>query len=88
MGGFHLQVEREDGTVDRIEAPGRGDAPQMILMFQKSGQPWCWPIERHHITFAYPVFETWMNSGNYDIDTSEGGSNWFDNAHPDHVVRR
>ncbi len=88
MGGFHLQVEREDGTVDRIEAPGRGDAPQMILIFQKSGQPWCWPIERHHITFAYPDFETWMNSGNYDIDTSEGGSNWFDNAHPDHVVRR
>lgn len=88
MGGFHLKVVRDDSSEDTITPPGPGEAPQMLLIYQSADGKWQWPRERHNIKLAYRDFEPWMNSGNYDIDTSEGGSNWFDNAHPDHVVKR
>lgn len=77
MGGFHLEVVREDGKVSTIEAPGVGEAPQMILVFQKDNKKWCWPTERTNIKHAYPQFETWMNANTgFSIDTD--GENWFD----------
>lgn len=77
MGGFSIEVVREDGRVSTIEAPGVGTAPQMILIFQKDDKKWRWPVERVNIKSAYPRFESWMNpSTGFSLDTD--GDNWFD----------
>ncbi|MDE6043738.1 MAG: DUF4842 domain-containing protein [Muribaculaceae bacterium] len=77
MGGFSIEVVREDGRVSTIEAPGVGTAPQMILIFQKDDNKWRWPVERVNIKSAYPRFESWMNpSTGFSLDTD--GDNWFD----------
>ena len=52
IGGFSLKV---DGNSQTIEAPGRGEAPQMICV--PAG--WKWPMERVRIDQAYPKFGEW-----------------------------
>lgn len=82
MGGFSLEVLREDGKVTTIEAPGVGTAPQMILIFQKENSKWEWPTERTNIQSAYPSFKDWMTGSDFSID--KDGDNWFD--HPSGVA--
>lgn len=65
MGGFSIQVVKEDGTttVD-VSAPGEGTAPQMICV--PGG--WAWPVERCNISKAYPQFGTWGSNYNSAIE--------------------
>lgn len=77
MGGFSLEVLKDNGSVYTVEAPGAGTAPQMILIFQKEDKKWEWPTERTNIKSAYPGFESWMKAGDFSID--KDGTNWYDN---------
>ena len=77
MGGFYLEVVREDGKVSTVEAPGAGEAAQMIMIFQKEDKKWCWPTERINIKTAYPRFVEWSNPENGFL-LEEEGENWFD----------
>lgn len=86
MGDFHIKVVRARGEETEITPPGPGEAPQMMFIFQAEGNPWCWPVERHHIRLAYPSFTDWMNSGTYDV--VRDGTNWFDTPVPSHTVTR
>ena len=86
MGDFHIKVVRADGTETAITPPGPGEAPQMMLIFQAEGKPWCWPVERHHIRLAYPTFTDWMNKGDYNV--IRDGANWFDTSVPLHTISR
>lgn len=65
MGGFSIQVIKEDGTttVD-VTAPGQGTAPQMICV--PGG--WAWPTERSNISVAYPQFGAWGSNYNSAVE--------------------
>lgn len=44
MGGFFIEVDREDGRTDIVTPPMEGEAPQMFLLFQETARngagPW------------------------------------------------
>ncbi len=86
MGGFHINVKRDDGEISEITPPGEGEAPQMILIYQSADKKWCWPKERHSIKDAYPKFANWMNGGDYTVNPT--GENWYDEAVSNHLVQR
>ena len=87
MGGFHVNVVREDGAREDITAPSRaGEAPQMFLIPQVKPEEdftskWLWPVERHAIEKAYPKFTEW-------IKNFHGTTDWHYNGAPAHVVNR
>ena len=65
MGGFSIEVEKENKTVTEIHAPNLDgtaefEAPQMICV----PMDWCWPTERTHILTPYPKFQDWIASEN------------------------
>ncbi len=86
MGGFHINVKRDDGETSEITPPGEGEAPQMILIYQSADKKWSWPKERHSIKDAYPKFADWMNGGDYTVNPT--GTNWYDEAVSNHLVQR
>ncbi len=85
MGGFHIRVEREDGSETMVTPPGAGMAPQMILVFQQAGKPWRWPLERHNIKWGYTKFETWMQGSSFELKLD--GTDWFDVDETDSDVK-
>lgn len=65
MGGFSIEVVKDDKTVTEIHAPNLDgtaeyEAPQMICV----PMDWCWPTERTHILTPYPKFQDWITSEN------------------------
>ena len=52
IGGFGLKIA---GKETIIEAPGKGEVPQMICV----PEGWKWPKERVRIDLAYPKFGEW-----------------------------
>lgn len=87
MGGFHLEVTRTDGNIVGIEPPGNGTAPQMFLIYQSPDKKWRWPKERSHITWGYPNFNSWKDTGSFTIDPN--GTNWWDTIDKEyHLVDR
>lgn len=77
MGGFSIQVIKEDGvtTVD-VAAPGQGTAPQMICV--PGG--WAWPSERSNISTAYPDFGVWGSNYNSAVE-------WYNSPADGYVYR-
>lgn len=97
MGGFFLEVVKDDGAVKTITPPvlketNYSEAPQMILIFEPEGKPWCWPKERINIRDAYnstgnPTFLDWVGKNLYDA--SEKGGNWSEYPTGDgYVIKR
>lgn len=61
MGDVYLKI---DGDNVRIDAPGRGEVPQMICV----PGAWAWPTERTNIVSAYPDFGEWGANYNTHAD--------------------
>lgn len=66
LGGFAINVEREDGTFQTVKFPGAGQAPQMICV----PEGWAWPKERVNIHDAYPQFAAWQQN-------PEANTEWY-----------
>lgn len=73
MGGFSIEVDREDGRTDTVTPPMEGEAPQMFLLFQETGKKWRWPVERSHIKVSYGEFQQWTGQGEHTVLNA-----WFD----------
>ncbi len=87
MGGFYLRVKNEDGTeTTEVTAPGAGEAPQMILLYQENGK-WFWPVERTRINVAYRDFTEWATNPIYDVVTP-GEKRWYHLRNDVHVIKR
>ncbi len=76
LKGFSIKVTTANGEVSTITPPGKGNAPQMIMV--PSG--WAWPTERSRIERAYPGFTSWMNN----LDDTEW---WRSNYNTSYLVR-
>ncbi|MDE6541469.1 MAG: hypothetical protein K2L74_05615 [Muribaculaceae bacterium] len=87
MGGFYLRVLDADGNVTtEVTAPGAGEAPQMILLYQEDGK-WFWPVERTRISVAYEDFPEWASNPIYDV-VNPGERRWYHKRSDVHVIKR
>lgn len=67
MGGFKIYVANNETSVVSVNAPGKGEVPQIICV----PGTWKWPKERVSISDAYPDFGTW--GANWQDNT------WYNN---------
>lgn len=76
MGGFKIYVTKDKTSVTSVNAPGKGEVPQMICV----PATWKWPKERVNISDAYPLFGEW--GSNWKDNT------WYDNCVDDKVISK
>lgn len=76
MGGFYIKVVNGEETTTTVNAPGKGDVPQIICV----PATWKAPKERTRISDAYPAFGEW--GANWQ------NSDWPNSAVTDKLLNR
>lgn len=73
---FKIVVNSDDNMAALINAPTKGDAPQMIIV----PGDWKWPTERAHIEDAYSEFKLWNGNAAY--------TEWYEHFNTKAVINR
>lgn len=76
MGGFKIYVTKDQTSVTSVNAPGKGEVPQIICV----PATWKWPKERVNISDAYPLFGEWGSNWQ--------NSTWYENCVDDKVISK
>lgn len=74
MGGFKIYVAGDETSVVSVNAPGKGEVPQIICV----PGTWKWPKERVSISAAYPNFGEW--------GTNWQDNTWYNTCNENNVI--